>query len=159
MRRHFSETFEDLSAFFRTSFGLTSEIGVVESGPVAVAVPRDVDRARRILARGRSAARSLGLTWMAVRVERRRRFSIRRRSLSALSDLAGALGGTFECVYAHDVASALIDFAKREHSPILVVGQPRRFAVLRWLRPGIAEQILSAKRPFDVLIAGEVAER
>jgi len=118
---------------------------------VAIAVPSDPERARAIITRGRRIARFFNLDWIAVRIA--------RRPSTDLSNLVSGLGGRLVCEEANDIASALIELTCREHASLLVIGRSRRPRLLRWLRRGTTERLLTAKRPFDVVIAAEGAER
>jgi K+-sensing histidine kinase KdpD len=124
----------------------------VDHGNVAIAVPSDPERARAIISRGRRIARFFGLEWIAVQI-------VRTASSRDLSDLVAALGGRFLRVEARDVATAVIDLSCREHARVLVIGRSRRPRFLRRLKRGTTERILSAKRPFDVIVAAEGADR
>lgn len=116
---------------------------------VAIAVPGDPERARAVLARGRSIASHFGLQWIAVRILRSP-----REEKKPLVDLVDALGGCLVCAESRDIATGLIEVSRREQSRLLVLGASHRPRFLRWLRRGVTEQILRAKRPFDVIVTG-----
>ncbi len=118
---------------------------------VAIAVPADPERARAIITRGRRIARFFNLDWIAVRIA--------RGPSRDLTDLVSGLGGRLVCEEARDIASALIDLTNREHARVLVIGRSRRPRLLRWLKRGTTERLLSAKRPFDIVVAAGGAER
>jgi two-component system sensor histidine kinase KdpD len=129
----------------------------VITGNVAIAVPGDPERARAILVRGRLIARRLGTGWIAVRIEASRRPAGETRHL--LVEMVSDLGGRLLCTEARDVATAIVDVSCREKARILVIGASRRPRFLRRLKRGITERILEARRPFDVVIAAEEADR
>jgi len=117
---------------------------------VAIAVPADPELARAVLARGRRIASHFGLRWIAVRI-----LTSPREQRDALRDLVAALGGCLVCAESHDIAAGLIEVLRREQSRLLVIGASRRPRILRRLRCGVTERLLRAKRPFDVIVAGE----
>lgn len=119
----------------------------MERGHVAIAVPGDPERARAILNRGRRIARYLGVGWVAVQIV--------QGAASELGELVASLGGRLLCAQARDIAAALVELSCREHALVLVIGRSRRPRLLRRLRRGTTERILSAKRPFDVVVAAE----
>ena len=122
---------------------------------MAIAVPDDPERARAILSRGRRIARYLGLEWIALSVVRERA----NGSASELADLVASLGGRLLLAEARDIAAALVELSRREHARLLVIGRSQRPRILRRLVRGTTERILIAKRPFDVVVADEGADR
>ncbi|HEY2093523.1 MAG TPA: hypothetical protein VGJ81_16730 [Thermoanaerobaculia bacterium] len=120
---------------------------------MAIAVPSDPERARAIISRGRRIARFFGLEWIAVQI------TSAPSSTERLSELVSALGGRLLCAEARDIAAALIELSCREHARVLVIGRSRRPRFLRRLKRGTTEQILNAKRPFDVIVAAEGVDR
>jgi K+-sensing histidine kinase KdpD len=128
-------------------------MALVESGNVTIAVPGDPELARAVLTHGRRIARHLGVEWIAVRIVTNGETS------RDLQDIVNAFGGLLLCAKATDIARALIDLSCREHTRVLVLGRSRRPRFWRRLRRGTTERILRAKRPFDVVIAGEGADR
>jgi K+-sensing histidine kinase KdpD len=131
----------------------------VESGNVAIAIPGDPELARAILARGRRIARTFGLDWIAVRIVRMQSSPDRDEPAADLPGLVSALGGRLLCAQGRDVACALIELSRHEHARVLVIGRSRRPRLLRRLRRGTTERILQARRPFDVVVAAEGADR
>ena len=121
----------------------------MSDGNVAIAVPHDPERARAVLARGRRIARHFGVGWIAVRIE------TTSRNSDDLRELVASLGGRLLCATARDIARALIEVAWRERARLLVIGSSRRPRFLRRLKRGTTEEILRAKRPFDVVVAAE----
>ena len=131
----------------------------MQSGNVAIAVPGDPERARVIISRGRRIARYFGLEWIAVRIIRTQSSGDGGRTARELLDLVTALGGRLLCAEARDIATAIIELSRREHARVLVIGRSQRPRLLRRLKRGTTERILSAKRPFDVVVAAEGADR
>ncbi len=125
----------------------------MESGNVAIAVPGDPERARAVLTRGRRIARHLGLEWIAVRIVSG------GETARDLRDIVAGLGGRLLYAEARDIAAALVELSSREHARLLVIGRSQRPPILRRLRRGTTERILHARRPFDVVIAAEGADR
>jgi len=123
---------------------------------VAIALPDDVEHARAVMTRGRRVARYLGLDWVALRVVRASESDGDDRDLR---DLVAALGGRLVLAHGQDIARAILDLSEREHTRVLVIGRSRRPPLLRRIRRGTTEQIVHAKRAFDVLIAAEGVER
>ena len=126
----------------------------MDSGNVAIAVPGDPERARAIIGRGRRIARYFGLEWIAIRI-----VSSPGEERDGLRELVNALGGFLICAEARDIAEGLIEVSRREHAQLLVIGRSRRPALLRRIKRGTTERILSAKRPFDVVVAAGGADR
>jgi len=77
------------------------------------------------------------------------------RNSDDLRELVASLGGRLLCATARDIARALIEVARRERARLLVIGSSRRPRFLRRLKRGTTEEILRAKRPFDVVVAAE----
>lgn len=121
-------------------------------GNVAIAVPSDPERARAVLARGRRIARSLGLGWVAVRVQVPR---VGAETTRRLLELVTTLGGRLLCAEAEDVARAVIDLSCREGARVLVIGASCRPRLIRRLKRGTTERILEARPPFDVVVAAQ----
>lgn len=119
---------------------------------VAIALPAHLPTARAVLLHGRRLAQHLGLGWIAVFVQRKRDERANR-----MAELVGESGGTLVYERADDVAAALIEIAERERAALLVIGASRRPRILRRLIRGETERILRAPRPFDVVVAREVA--
>src|SRR5262249_18338190 len=111
----------------------------------------DPERARAIISRGRRIARYLGVEWVAVQIV--------QGAAPNLGELVASLGGRLLCARARDIASALVELSCREHARLLVIGRSRRPRLLRRLRRGTTERILSARRPFDVVVAAEGVDR
>jgi K+-sensing histidine kinase KdpD len=122
----------------------------VTADSIAIALPAHLPTARAVLVHGRRLARHLGLGWIAVFVERKRDDRAKR-----VAELVSASGGTLVYERADDVAAALIEIAERERAAILVIGASRRPRIIRRFIRGETERILRARRPFDVVIAGE----
>ena len=119
---------------------------------IAIALPAHLPTARAVLIHGRRLARHLGLGWVAVFVQRRR-----DERVSRMAELVSESGGTLVYERADDVATALIEIVEREHAAILVIGASRRPRILRRFFRGETERILRAPRPFDVVVARQVA--
>lgn len=119
-------------------------------GQVAIALPGDAERAREVITRGRRVARQLGLEWIALRITAKR-----EEVSAALTELVSALGGRLVLAESRDAAAALIELTCREEARVLVIGRSRRPRILRRLLRGTTERLLSAARPFDVLVAAE----
>ena len=131
---------------------------------VAIAVPADVEVARAVLARGRRLADRLGIGWLAVLIQtpalRPRRMSPAHvQTIQRLFDLVLSLGGQLLCAEADDVATGLIELSRQENAEVLVLGASRRPSLLRRLIPGTTERVLRARRPFDVIVTREGADR
>jgi K+-sensing histidine kinase KdpD len=122
----------------------------VAEGNVAIAVPSDPERAHALLARGRRIARTLGVGWVAVRVQMP---PAGDETTRRLRELVTTLGGRLLWAEADDVARAIIDLSCREGARILVIGPSGRWPLLRRLRRGTTDRILEARRPFDVVVA------
>ncbi len=131
----------------------------MESGNVAIAVPSDPERARAIITRGRRIARFFGLEWIALQIIHTSSAVDRATVRRELSEVVSALGGRLLLAEARDIAAALIEMSQREHARVLVIGRSRRPRFMRRLKRGTTERILNAKRPFDVIVAAEGANR
>ncbi|HEX3108255.1 MAG TPA: hypothetical protein VHU41_04105, partial [Thermoanaerobaculia bacterium] len=136
----------------RTFPALSGHSRAVSADSIAIALPAHLPTARAVLIHGRRLARHLGLGWVAVFVQRRRDERVNR-----MAELVSESGGTLVYERADDVATALIEIAERERAAILVIGTSRRPRILRRLIRGETERILRAPRPFDVVVAREVA--
>lgn len=124
---------------------------------VAIALPDDIRRARTIITAGRRIASASGLRWVALRIVGAH--SHEGTAAGPLADLVSGLGGRLVCACARDVASGLVELSMREHSRVLVLGRSGRPRIFRRLLRGTTERILDAKRPFDVVVAAEGAQR
>jgi K+-sensing histidine kinase KdpD len=133
----------------------------MSDGVLAIGVPDDMEVARELLARGRWLARAFGLAWIAVMVEkkpaRRRRSGAADSARQMVSDLVSALGGEIRCAEGDDVSTALLRVAHEENAAILLIGHSQRPRVLRRLVRGTTEQLLGARRSFDVIVSGRSA--
>ena len=152
------------AAILRTSFGVLRTSFArglnnrgVQKPNVAIALPDDAERASAVITRGRRFARALGLEWIALRVTRAT--DTNDGDGDRLAELVAALGGRLVLAEARDVARAIVELSEREHARLLVIGRSRRPRFLRRLRRGTTERILHARRPFDVVIAADGAER
>lgn len=125
-------------------------------GNVAIAVPSDPERARSVLAKGRRLARTLGVGWVAVRVQVPPAGGGTTRHLR---ELVTTLGGRLLSVEAEDVARGVIDLSCREGAHLLVIGASSRWPFMRRLRRGTTERILEARPPFDVVVAAPGSAR
>lgn len=128
----------------------------MEKSNIAIALPDDDERARSVIAGGRRIARSLGFEWIALRVVRAS--DDRDGDGARLADLVSAMGGRLVLAHATDIARTIIELTAREHARLLVIGRSRRPRLLRRIKRGTTERILSARRPFDVLVAAEGAD-
>jgi K+-sensing histidine kinase KdpD len=128
----------------------------VDKSNVAIALPDDDERARAVIARGRRIARYLGLEWIALRVVRAS--DDRDGDSSRLSDLVSAMGGRLVLAHATDVARTIVELTAREHARLLVIGRSRRPRLLRLIKRGTTERILSAPRLFDVVVTADGIE-
>jgi len=124
---------------------------------LAIGVPADPDAARVVLTHGRRLAQRLGLGWIAVLI--RNGSTAHNDSVGRVFELVLALGGHLLCAEANDVAAGLIEVSRREHAQLLVIGPSRRPRILRRFVRGTTERILQARRPFDVVVAGEGVDR
>jgi K+-sensing histidine kinase KdpD len=124
---------------------------------VVIALPDDTDRACTIISAGRRIARAAGLQWVALRIVGNS--SEHRVAVDELAPLVTGLGGRLLCARARDIASGLLELSRREHARVLVIGRSCRPKILRRVRRGTTERILSAKRPFDVVVASEAMSR
>lgn len=114
---------------------------------IAIAIPPDERAAAAVLQRGRNIALQLGTAWIAIFVARS------ATAVAHMRDVVAALGGQLVASEAHDVVSAVIDLSLREDAQLLVIGRSRRPRIVRRLMKGTTEQILRARRPFDVVVA------
>jgi K+-sensing histidine kinase KdpD len=124
---------------------------------ITAAIPLDAAPARALILQASSLARRLNVGWNALLVQTRyRRLDrLREKSLDQVRDnleLVVNLGGSVVLGDADDVASTIVDYARREAVELLVIGRPRRGPFLRRLAPGTAERILAAAHGFDVLV-------
>ena len=122
------------------------------NGNVAIALPPDPAAAISVLRRGRRIASHLGVGWFAIFVARS------ARAITRMRELVVPFGGELVAATAADVASAVIDLSLREGAQMLVIGRSRRPRLLRRLVSGTTEEILRARRPFDVVVAREGVE-
>ncbi len=124
----------------------------MRAGNVAIALPPDPQAATAVLRRGRRIASQLGLSWIAIFIARS------ARAVQQMRDLVDPFGGELICAPADDVAAAVVDLSRREGARLLVIGPSRRPRLLRrWVR-GTTEEILAARRPFDVVVARDGVE-
>lgn len=122
------------------------------TGNVAIALPPNREAATAVLRRGRRIASQLGVGWFAIFVARS------ARAITRMHELVAPFGGKLVTATAADVASAVVDLSFREGAQLLVIGTSRRPRLLRRFIRGTTEEILRARRPFDVVVAREGVE-
>ncbi len=140
----------------------TQESGVTEAPApqtrVAVGIPLEPERARRLILRASRVAGRMNTRWFAVHVRRQRDrpehlSAEQHRRLTENVELAMTLGATVVVRESEDVAGALLDFAREEGVGVLLIGAPSRRGLRGRMVPGIVARLLDRADGFDLLVA------
>jgi two-component system sensor histidine kinase KdpD len=141
----------------------TADIAVGPTGrevseKIAVALPFDADAARALILRGSRLAGRMNMKWLALYVRRNRdraeyMSAAEHRKLADNVQLAMSLGASVVFEESEDVVTAILEFIRKNHIALLVVGRPSRRGVMARLMPGIVDSLKEHAEGFDLLIS------
>ena len=124
---------------------------------LAVAVPYDPTAAKALLLRGSRLAGRMNTKWYALYVRRKRDHpenmsATQHRLMIENVQLAMSLGASVVTLESEDVVGTVLEFAKKEHIGLLVVGQPSQRGAFARLKPGIVSSLVERMRDFDIFV-------
>ena len=124
---------------------------------IAVAVPFDPVVAKSLILRASRLAGRMNTKWFALYVRRQRDHpenmsATQHRLMIENVQMAMSLGASVVTRESEDVVATILDFVKKEHVGLLVLGQPTRRGVFGRLNPGIVSQVIEQMRGFDVFV-------
>ena len=130
---------------------------------IAVAVPYDPVAAKALILRASRLAGRMNTKWYALYVRRRRDHpehmsATQHRLMIENVQLAMSLGANVVTQESEDVVGSILDFVKKEHIGLLVLGQPTRRGILGRVNPGIVNNIMEGMHEFDIVVV-ELPER
>jgi two-component system, OmpR family, sensor histidine kinase KdpD len=125
---------------------------------IALALPFDPVVSRALILRGSRLAGRMNMKWLALFVRRKRDRSENmsaeeHRKLADNVQLAMSLGANVIFEESEDVVSTILDFVRKQHVSLLVVGRPSRRGFVARLTPGIVDLLKERAEGFDLLIA------
>jgi two-component system sensor histidine kinase KdpD len=130
---------------------------------IAVAVPYDPVAAKALILRASRLAGRMNTKWYALYVRRsrdhpQRMSATQHRLMIENVQMAMSLGANVVTEESEDVVSTILDFVKKEHIGMLVLGQPSRRGIVGRINPGIVDNLIERMRGFDVFVVELDAE-